>query len=250
MKNKNCADIWLNIREIFMNQNIINFKYTSGFWWNNCVYWWDSNIYIWSNFSLKRSYHLGKTFSIWKRDVRWPQKIYRNFKKIIFTLKIIKIWKFLVIVCTKTCLPGTNLCTKRCLPGTNVSTKWCLPGTNLSTKTRLPGTKWDLFRVDAFWCLGLFRVDTVWCIGLFRVDTVWCWGLFRVDTFWCRLLPEFCFKVAFGGENQIFQKFPYVFHGHLPSPLHKLQVFLKCWDPFKQISSWIALSQFNFNFEK
>ena len=36
----------------------------------------------------------------------------------------------MVIVCTKTCLPGTNLCTKR-----------CLPGTNLSTKTRLPRTK-------------------------------------------------------------------------------------------------------------
>ena len=111
-----------------------------------------------------------------------------------------KIWKCLVIVCTKTCLPGTNLCTKRCLPGTNVSTKWCLPG-----------TKWDLFRVDAFWCLGLFRVDTVWCIGLFRVDTVWCWGLFRVDMFWCRLLPEIFRKNNFWEWKWNFSKFSLCF---------------------------------------
>ena len=70
-------------------------------------------------------------------------------KNFIFILKIKKIWKFLVIVSTKTCLPGTNLNTKRCLPGTKVSTKWCLPGTNLSTKMRLPGTKLDFFYFGA-----------------------------------------------------------------------------------------------------
>jgi hypothetical protein len=70
--------------------------------------------------------------------------------------------------------------------------------------------------------LGLFRVDMIWCLGLFRVDTVWCWGLFRVDTFWCQKFSE---RITFGGENEIFQNFPYGFCYHLPSHFHILTVF-------------------------
>ena len=64
--------------------------------------------------SLQGSYHLGKTFSIWKGVVGHHRKHMEIFESLFF-------WTFLVMVSTKACLPETNLSIKTCLHRTNLS---------------------------------------------------------------------------------------------------------------------------------
>ena len=64
----------------------------------------------------------------------------------------------MLIVCTKNCLPGTNLNNERCLPRTNLCTKMGLPRTNQ----------------NLFWSWCLFKVDR---------DTIWYWRLYWIDNF-------------------------------------------------------------------
>ena len=147
------------------------------------------------------------------------ENISKISKKFIFTAKIKKIWKFLVIVCTKMCLPRTNLCTKRCLPGTNVSTGF-FPGRRVLVLRFVPSRH----RLVLRFVPGRHVLVHRFVPGRHRLVLRFVPGRHvLVQT----ITRHFWREKNVGVEKDFFLNVPYVFCGHLPSPFHILKVFPK-----------------------
>ena len=88
---------------------------------------------LWLNYSWKESYHLGKSFSTWKGDCRWPQKTKGKLWKISYSHPKVVFLKISVNSLHQ------NESTRNKPQNQTVSTwnkpihQTCLPGTNIST---------------------------------------------------------------------------------------------------------------------
>ena len=173
----------------------------------------------------KWSYHLRKTFSIWK--VEGYKKHNQIFRKNHFPLKSIF---FLKITGNS---QHQNVSTRNKSMYKNVSTRNKCQHQNMSTQNKplhqkvtrnkcqhkklSSMTKWDL----RFWCWGLFRWKP---FGADLCSGQTCFGAevcSRWTAFGAHYYQIFSEKFIWGWK----WKCPYAFCGHQPSPFHTLKVF-------------------------